>query len=339
MKQIAAVAAALVFIESCASIEVVSPTGYQPAHSVSGVIRVWGNGEMTALVRRWEAGFRKYHPGARIEANLTGSDVAMAGLYTGLADVALLGRESTASEGKAFEWIFGYQPASVEIMTGSLDRPGRSPALVAFVHQDNPLSRITLVQLDAVFGQELLHGATRNIRTWGELGLPEEWADAPINLYTFDSETGSGRFFRRVVLGDSRKMNWERLTEFQDSRRLRDPTHDASRKILDALATDRFGLAVASGPAPPGTRPLALAFDAGGNFWVPTRDTLVSRDYPLTRSAYAYFNVKPDAPLDSKLSEFLGYVLSRDGQQDVDADAQYLPLSEEAVHEQRRRLR
>jgi phosphate transport system substrate-binding protein len=309
----------------------------ESAAPAANVIRIWGNSAMEPVVRRWEAGLRKRHPEARVELRMTGSDVGMAGLYTARADLALLGRDATAAEIKAFEWVFRYQPSRVEIMTSSLDRPGRSPALVAFVHRDNPLAKISLAQLDALFSEERLRGAGRGIRTWDDLGLAGEWAGKPVNLYTFDTETGTGRFFRNAVLHDSRKLNWERLTEFRDSSSLRDATHDANRKILAALAGDPFGLAVASGPAPAQVRALALADEGAGEI-AATRESLISRRYPLARAAYAYFNRKPGTRVDPKIDQFLRYVLSREGQQDVGDAEEYLALNPGTAREQLRNI-
>ena len=156
------------------------------AADLSGVLRVAGNPAMAAVMDRWAAAFQQQHPGVRVQTHLTGSDTGMAALYTGQADLALLGRAPTPSEIQAFEWIFRYKPAQVEIMTGSLDHPGQSPAPVLFVHRGNPLAGLTLAQLDAVFGTE--HRlAPADIRTWGQLGLAGEWADKPIHLYAPDA--------------------------------------------------------------------------------------------------------------------------------------------------------
>lgn len=196
-----------------------------PLHAEStGVLRIAGNPELATRVAFWADAFHRQHPGVRVETHLTGSDTGMAALYTGKADIALLGRDPTLVEIQAFEWIYHYKPTQQKILTGSLDRPGRSPALVVFVHRDNPLRSLTLAQLEAVFGTEHKRSAG-NIRTWGQLGLTGEWADRPISLYAPDAMSGTGRFFRHAVLGDSRMMNWAALTEFTDG-----TDHDAGKK-------------------------------------------------------------------------------------------------------------
>jgi phosphate transport system substrate-binding protein len=315
-----------------------APQPYQPREPVAGVVRVWTHPHMQDTMRRWQAGFLRHHPQARIVANFPGSDVAVAGLYTKAADVALLGREITASETQAFEWIFRYRPTRVEVMTGSLATPGKSAALGLFVHKDNPLATLTLAQADAIFGHERLRGLPA-ITIWGQLGVEGKWKDRPIRLYGYDAWSGSGRFFRHMVLNDSRNMNWDRLREFKARPGRDGKVQDAGRRIHAALAADRFGMAVATlSSAPAGTVPLALAAEAGGAFVAATKETLVARRYPLARSAVALVHRAPGKAIDPNVAEFLRYILSREGQADVAADAGYLPLAAANVDAQLKHL-
>ena len=231
--------------------------------------------------------------------------------------------------GRVSQWAEAFQrqhPAvRVEThLTGSLDCPGRSPALGVFVHRDNPLRSLTLAQLEAVFGTEHRRSAG-NLRTWGELGLGGEWADRPISLYAPDAMSGTGRFFRHAVLGDSRMMNWEALTEFSDAAESAN-SHDAGSQIRAALARDRFGMAVAPFDlSDDRVRPLGLAVEANSVPVQASRATLISREYPLTRAVIACCNRPTGAPLDPMVREFLKFVLSAEGQKEQ--GDRYLPLS------------
>jgi phosphate transport system substrate-binding protein len=333
MKTLLAVAASLAPHFACA-LDVVPPP-YQARAEIAGVIRVWGSTEMKPLLTRWEAGFRRLHPQVRFVTNLTGSDIGMAALYSANADIALLGRDATASEVKAFEWIYRYKPARVAIANGGINA-GRSPALVACVHRDNPVAGLTLAQLDALFSAERLRGAAIELRTWGDLGLTGAWAGQPIHLYTFDTESGSGRFFREIVLKGARKLNWDRLTEFRDTSPLPPRSHDAAKKMLGLLAHDRYGLAVAAGPTADRVKRVPIAASANGPPVSPTAGSLVSGSYPLGRSVFAYFNRRPTTPLDAPVAAFLRYALSAPGQQLVTAD--YLALSPEMAAQQAKEL-
>lgn len=296
------------------------------------VLRLSGPSELRPLVEAWRRSLQKVRPSLRIELQLAGSDVAMAALYSRRADVALLGREATAAEVKAFEWIYRYRPTAVEIATGSLGVPGRSAALVLFVHRDNPLSGLTLTQIDAIFSHERLRGAPAALRVWGDLGLAGAWRDQPIRLYVPDTESGSGRFFRSVVLKDSRMLVWDHLNEFTDSADV--PSgHDAASKVINALAKDPFGLAVAgASPIAAGVR--ALPIDGVA----PTRDDLISRRYPLARPVFAYVHRAPGGLLSPKVREFLTFVLSDEGQRLLGSDAAYLPLTPELARAEREKI-
>src|SRR5260370_21380568 len=160
---------------------------YRPGRDGAGVIRSWGNNEMAALLKSWEQGFRKYRPAIRFENRLMGPASAMAGVYTGVADLSWMGHEILKEESMAFEWVFQYKAFGVEVANAGLDVHNHGSALVVFVHKDNPITKLTLAELDAIFVSEHRRGA-KNIRPWRELGLAGEWADQPIHAYVSDTE-------------------------------------------------------------------------------------------------------------------------------------------------------
>ena len=314
---------------------------YRPLVPARGIIRVWGNQTMAGVVRRWAEGFARHHPGARIEARMIGGDVAIGALTTGKADIAVLGREAAPQEVKGFEWIYRYQPSAIEVLNGGLDQPGCSPPLAVLVHRSNPLSTLTMAQLDALFSADRSLGGNENLRTWAQLGLSGEWAGRTIHLYSPATETGTGVFFRNAALGGTRKLNWERLTEVEDSTGPGALPNDAGRKLAALVVTDPNGVAVAplSAPLPRDVRVVALAVREGEAALLPSRESLLSRRYPLHRVVRAYVNAAPEKPLDPKMArrldpsvaEFLRFVLSAEGQAAATADGHYLPLGSEAV--------
>jgi phosphate transport system substrate-binding protein len=306
--------------------------------TTTGTIRIWGDENMSAVMRSWEEGFRKTHPEINFETRLIGTATAMPALYTGFADLAVMGRESNATDNNGFLHVLYYPPLRLDLMTGSLDVPGKSHALAIFVHKDNPILRMTMAQLEAIFGCEHRRGL-ENIRTWRQLGLTGEWKDKPIHLYAYDAATGTGQLFLHKALADSRKMNWEYLTEFRDARNADGSIRESGQQILEALRKDRFGLAVScTCYATQAVRLIALAKQESGPYYLPTKENLIARKYPLTRLTYAFVNRPPGKPVDPKLKEFLRYIFSREGQEDVLRDGGYLPLSDEAVAEQLKKL-
>jgi phosphate transport system substrate-binding protein len=314
---------------------------YQPEQIVSGPIRLWGHGSFKAdfmgqLVKAWTAGFNKYHPDARIENQLYGTASAIGALYTGAGDIAILGEEISPAAAAAFSRAKRYPPFGVDIATGSLDVAFFDYANMIFVHKDNPLTRLTLAQADAIFGAEHRRGP-RNIRTWGQLGLKGEWANRRITPYSW-KDLDFSLFIQDAVMEGSHRWNND-LKEFGHLKYADGTQYDHGKRILDALASDRFGIAVSNiRYANPNVRPLAIARRAGGPYYEATRETLISQDYPLTRIIPAFVDRAPGQPLDPKVREFLRYILSREGQQDIVRTTGYLPLDAKSIREQLRKL-
>jgi phosphate transport system substrate-binding protein len=292
---------------------------------------------MGKLVRSWEEGFRKFHPGVQFENRMYGTASAMGALYAGVGDLAIMGREIWPYEVTTFEKFFHYPPLGVDITTGSLDIRNMDFALNVFVHKDNPLARLTMTQVDGVFGSEHRRGP-RNIRTWGELGLSGEWKDKRIHVYGFPVNRGFAVFFQDAALGGSHKWNCD-LKEFFDLRQPDGSLLDGGQQVLDALAQDRYGIAYSNlRYRNAQVKALALATTDDGPSYEATKDNLIRRNYPLTRFITTFVNRAPDRPLDPKVKEFLRYILSREGQQAIVRDGNYLPLSEDGIRAQLRKL-
>jgi phosphate transport system substrate-binding protein len=309
------------------------PPTYEPGQPVSGLIRIWGHGAyaksqdfIEELVQAWEEGFSKHQPAVRFDNHLNGTAAAIGALYTGVGDLALMGREIWPPEVEAFKEVFAYPPTGVNVVTGSFDVRNRDYAIVIFVHNDNPLSRLTLAQLDAIYGIERRRGE-RPVRTWGDLGLTGEWRDQRLNVYGLPIARGFAEYFEDVVFLGGRKWN-PRLREFADQPGSKGGASDGGQLMLDAMARDRYAIGYAGllyhNAA---VKPLALAEKAGDPFVEPTEESVVTHAYPLTRMVTMFMNRAPGQPADPKLKEFLRYVLSREGQQAVVRKGHgYLPM-------------
>jgi len=323
---------------ACGALHAGGLPDYVHRQPVSGTIRIQGTEYVSGVLAHWMEGFRKVHPDVSFEVKLKGTGSAMPALYTGMADIVFLGRENDLTDNNGFGRVKQYPPTRFELLNGSLDEPGMADALVVFVHKDNPIDRLSLAELDAVFGHEGRRGLSRK-RTWGDLGLSGAWADRPVNLYAYHARTGTGRFFQDKVLLKSRKMNWRQLREYRDRRYSDGTVHHASRQILEALAGDPQGLAVSSLRFPNDwVKPIAISVGVGGRAYRATRESLISGDYPLARRPYAFVDVPPGSRLDPVVAEFLSYVLSARGQADVVKMRGYLPLDLRQASEQRKHL-
>jgi phosphate transport system substrate-binding protein len=309
---------------------------YRPMPAPAGVIRLWGHGSfsrpfMRLLVARWMKGFARFHPDITIREETYGTSSAIPALALGAGDLAILGEEILPEAVDTFMRVKPYPPFGVAIATGSVDVRNFDYAQMFFVHKDNPLTQLTLTQLDAIFGAEHRRGAPDNIRTWSQLGLKGEWADQPITPYGWRTDDSFGFYLEQTLLAGSHRWN-NALQEFRHINRPDGTIYDHGQQALDALAHDRFGIAVSNiRYAGPDVRPLAIAERAGAPYVAATAETLIDQTYPLTRLIPAYLDRAPGQAVDPKLREFLRYILSREGQQDILDDGRYLPLNATAL--------
>jgi phosphate transport system substrate-binding protein len=307
---------------------------YHPGQIVSGNIRVWGNNYIPALMKNWEDEFRRFQPNVKFEMRLPGTEAAVAGLYGGIADVVFVGREVYKPERNAFRGHFGYDPLEIQISSGSFATPHKTFSLEVFVHKDNPLSKLTLQQVDAVFGCELRRGAKEQIRNWSQVGLSGEWANKPIHVYGYNFDTGMAGYFRLVALKDSAKWN-DQLIDFDNGREPNGEVINAGVYILRALSKDRYGIAFANVLyANPMVKTVALASEPDQPYYEPTKENVWLHRYPISRFTTLVINRPPGKPVEPKVKEFVRYILSKEAMAAVVRDGSYLPLTEELIEKQ-----
>ena len=297
---------------------------YRPEARVNGTLRVWGSAQMFGLVERWERGFARYHPDVRFENHLYGAVSAIAGLYTGVAEL-VVSREIWPIELLAFQQVRGYSPVSFDVATGSFDVPTKSSSLDIFVHRDNPVAQLGFTQLAGIFG------ASGAVRTWGDLGLTGAWRDRPLHLYGYRPDNAGSQLFASLVFGRNSLWNC-RYQGFENATTTSGKRIDAGQQALDALTRDPLGIALSNiHYATKQVKAVAIARADSGPWILPSRESVRSRTYPLTREVYIFVDRTPNAPLNARCREFVKYVLSRNGQADVADEGDYLPLADGAV--------
>lgn len=330
---------------------------YAPTRQETGTVRILGS-PLAGMVRVWEQGFRRYQPGVRFVDSFPSSDAGIAGLVSRVADLGPQAREQTVVEQLMFDETFGHTASSVTVATGGYDTEGMADGLVIFVNKDNPLTKLTMAQLDDIFGAErsgALQGftwnlksarpASENIRTWGQLGLKGAWADKEIHTYGY-GPTGMSWFFQLNVLHGSDKWN-PNFREYVESGTKMVAADDHAMAgglhymLAHELSHDRYGIAfgvLSQTPGVSGVKTLALARSPSGPYVPPSLQSFQDHSYPLSRSIYIYFNRAPGQPLAPCAQEFLRYIVSREGQEAVERNSKYLPLDAALARAQLRSL-
>lgn len=329
---------------------------YKPQQKVSGTIREWGSNYLadSPLASYWETDFRKYQPDVKFDDHLQTSEHAISALCFGVSDLGPMGRQIMWDELTAFQRAFNYQPLGIVVMTGSYDVSGWNPAIGVFVNKKNPISKLSLQQLDGIFGaprsgawraltwdESLARGREGNIRTWGQLGLTGEWANKPIHvlgynlMFHFPEEIAT-----RAFGGITNKWN-EDLVEYANKVMPDGTLKLAGNLMMEDLSKDPYAITYVAGGtlwSTPQTKAVALGVRNEGPFYELNIENVRARTYPMYADIFFFLNRDPKKPVDPKVKEYLRYLLSREGQEQVVRDGKYLPLTGEVVREQLKKL-
>jgi phosphate transport system substrate-binding protein len=222
---------------------------------------------------------------------------------------------------------------------------------VIVLNKNNPLTRLTVKQLDGIFGAErnggwvgttwhpeFARGPEENIRTWGQLGLTGEWADQPIHVLSMPLQYDPANTFCRLVIKGSDKWN-EHLRQYPQYVRADGSLAIGAEELVKDIAADPYAIGwSALGYVTPQTKAIAIASAEGGPYVAPTIETVQDRSYYFHSTNYFYINRVPGRPVDPKVREFIRYVLSREGQEAVVRDGKILPLPADTAREQLKKL-
>ena len=284
---------------------------YAKTSGVSGNLSSVGSDTLNNLMTLWAEGFGREYPNVRIQIEGKGSSTAPPALIAGAAQIGPMSREMKPTEIDEFEKKYGYAPTAIGVAIDALE---------VFVNKDNPVDRMTLPQVDAVFSKTRLCGAPAEITTWGGLGAAGAFAARPISLYGRNSASGTYGYFKEHALckGDYRDTVKEQ---------------PGSASVVQGVGADTNGIGYSGmGYRTSSVRPLALAAKDGSPYVTADPANVYAGKYPLSRMLYLYVNRAPNRPLDPLVREVLRYVLSKQGQEVVVKDG-YLPLTK-TIYEQ-----
>ena len=334
---------------------------YAPKEKVTGTIRLWGSNYIVdgKVGEYWEKEFQKFHPGVKFEYNMLTTRSHVPSLVFGVADVGM-GRKVSTQELQLYQRYKNRDPLEIIIATGSYNVTGWNPGFGIVVSKDNPLTKITFAQLDGVFGAErtggwvgtdwhpeFARGPEKNIRQWGQLGLTGDWADKEITPYGLNLRYTQATTLSDLILGGSDKWN-EKIRFYANfvgeagGKGSNMGFGRLKRGLNDDLAQDRYGIAYVGSPVgpnlPPECKLLEVSRGPDGPFYAYTIENLRSRQYPLHDEIYAYCDTTDHGVGDPKVREYLRFIVSREGQQCIQRDGKYLPLTAEACREQLKKL-
>ncbi len=145
--------------------------------------------------------------------------------------------------------------------------------------------------------------------------------------------------FSNKVLQASDKWNGD-LHAYANYRRPNGTTYLEADQIFDQVRKDpaAIGYARYHGGFPKDVKILAVAETDKGPFVQASLETVQDRSYPLWGGQSFWVSRKPGTKMDPKVREFTRFVLSQEGQELVQKDGKYLPLTAEVVRAELKKL-
>lgn len=193
-------------------------------------------------------------------------------------------------------------------------------AIEVIVNASNAVDKVTIPQLDAVYGAQLRAGAPSRIVAWTDLG----GSDRTIRVFGGYPGYGTSRVFQQIVLKGGPFI--DQMTQEGVA---------ASEGVEDGVAqnADAIGF-VTLGHRSLKVRGVAVAANSGEQAYRPDADSIYSGKYPLQRMFYAYVAARSLHQGGAFQRELVNLLLSDVGQTLV-ARAGSLPLLASEVTKER----
>lgn len=261
-----------------------------------GFFEIRGSDTQVNLTGNLAEAFMDLNPEAVISVTGGGSGTGIAGIINNQFALANSSREISEAEMEQARER-GVEPVRIVI---ALD------ALSVVVHEDNPVSELTVDQIGAIFRGE--------ITNWSEVG----GEDKEINMYGRQSNSGTYVFFREyVVKGDYS----------EDKMRM-----NGNAQIVEGVLSDDSGIGyvgvgytVDEGEVIDGLKMVNVAIDENSPYVSPMDPANVADgSYPVARPLHHYSNGQPEG----MVREYIEFVLSDEGQQ-VAVDSGFYPITDE----------
>ncbi len=268
--------------------------------ALSGTLTSVGSDTLGNLMARWAEAFQQLHPGVIVQVQTPGSSSAPIALTAGAASFGAMSREMHADELQRFEQRYGYAPTRIAVA---------QDAIVVFVHPDNPLQSLRLLDIAAIFGQsDACDSSTqgieqRRIERWNDLDVLDPTVAAQRLLRIGrNGVSGTSAYFSETTLcGADYRADIVQLP--------------GSGAVVAAVAQHTNAIGYSGiGYVNALVKTVALSTATQAIAVSPDNRTIENGTYPLSRSLYLYFNMKPETPPSVLLASFFRFILSAPGQ-------------------------
>ena len=282
---------------------------YENVPQFAGKFTSIGGGSSSILVNRWAAEFATIYPEVEVDCRSGGTVGGISALLENRVDVVPAARPLHNDEVARFKAKFGYEPAQILVA---------QDAIGIYVNRKNPVTGLTLAQLDAIYSRDSKRGGGRP-EFWRELGVAGPLGEERIRRVSLSSVHGSYVFFRDYIMQGA---------EYRFDVRF----EAVSGSLAQAVGADDNAIGFASVMFATQRTRFVPVQSADGRYLLPSYENVLNGAYPLVRPMRIVFNRKPDGSMNPAAREFLRFAVSRRGQRIIALAGSY-PLTVEQQQE------
>jgi phosphate transport system substrate-binding protein len=271
---------------------------------IEGKIIQKGSDTLLIVAQRWAEDFmnKPEYKDVQISVSGGGSGTGIAALINGEIDLA------DASRGIKQKEIDQAKERGINPEEWKVGLDGIS----VIVHPDNPLTELTLAQLEAIY--------TGEAKDWSELG----GTAGKVITYGRQSNSGTYVFFQENVL---QKRDYR-----ADMQSLNGNADIVEAVVRDEKGIGYVGLAYAE-QREGEVKIIKVKKDDSSAAITPSLETIADGSYPIARFVYIYTNGIPKGAT----SAYLKYIISEEGQA-IAEEVGFIPLTDEMQEQQLSKL-
>ncbi len=268
----------IIFLPSCS----LPANSSNPSSDTFSLIENKGSDTIVNLALAWAEEYQRINPAVRISVTGGGSGTGIAALINGTVDIANASRRMKEEE-KESAINNGSNPVEFVIARD---------AIAIIVNPENPIDNLTLKQISDIYSGK--------INNWQEIG----GEDRPIVRLSRETNSGTHVYFLEQVvrLGDK-----ENKTLFSQDTLLLPSSEGIGAEIRqnpNAIGYDGLGYVTEE------MKVIGVAISDGGEFVLPSSETVNNGAYPIARDLYMYSNGTPTGII----KDYLDWLLTPEAQ-------------------------
>jgi len=266
----------------------------QTSEQATAYIENKGSDTIVNLALAWAEYYQSEFPNVRISVTGGGSGTGIASLINGTVDIANASRQIKPEE------VSEAQTNGVDPVEFVIARD----AIAVIVNPENPVDKLTLEQISNIYSGK--------INNWSEVG----GEDRPIVRLSRETNSGTHVYFLETVL---RLGKSDDDTLFSRDTLLLPSSEGIVAEVRqnpNAIGYDGLGY------VPPDLKMIAIAEESGGEYVLPSVESVNNATYPIARDLYMYTAGEPAGTVKI----YLDWIINSDEAQSIVKELGFVPI-------------